>query len=92
MNIDEIIIKLCNLNSQDEMELVLQKEMERIDTVNSDNFDPIKWQSYYQSVYDLYGYLIAGKFRNFKPIYQKLMDKLKHCIKKGVTLSSKISV
>lgn len=71
MKIDEIIIKLCELDSSDKMEIEVQKEMERTEKLEySEELD-----EYISSLYNIYGYLMRGKFRDFKPIYQKLVDK-----------------
>ncbi len=72
MRIDEIIIKLCELDSRDEMETFLQDEMDRVEVPEY----RIEKDDYIGELYDVYGYLIRGKFRDKKPIYQKLMDKV----------------
>ena len=76
-DIDKFISTLCEKTSSYNMEKAVQIEMQKVDKGNVDNIDPMEWQSYCQSVYDIYGYLIGSKFRNFKPSFQPLVDKLK---------------
>ena len=73
MKIDEIIIKLCELDSRDEMEVILQDEIDRTEKLE----ETPELDNYRSDLYDVYGYLMRGKFRNFKPCYLQLEDKLK---------------
>lgn len=70
MKIDEIIIKLCELDSRDEMELYLEEEIEKVESVE----DCTKLTDYICELHDIYGYLRRGKYRRYKPCYQQLMD------------------
>lgn len=72
MNIDEILIKLCELDSKDEMELFLEVEIDRTEQPEC----PYDTGEYLSELYELYGYLLRGKFRDYKEVYQPLLNKL----------------
>ena len=72
MKIDEIIIKLCELDSKDEIEVHLEKEIKRTESLPETR----ELDEYLSCLYDINGYMYRGKFRNKKPCYQKLMDKV----------------
>ena len=72
MKIDEIIIKLCEFCSRDEMEVFLDKEIEKTENLPETR----ELDEYRSCLYDVNGYMYRGKFRNYKPIYQKLVDKM----------------
>ena len=72
MKIDEIIIKLCELGSNDAMEVYLENEIEKAENLPETR----ELDEYRSCLYDVNGYMYRGKFRNYKPIYQKLVDKM----------------
>jgi len=79
MKIDEIIIKLCELDSRDEMEVYLEKEIEKTENLLVNR----ELDEYRSCLHDINGYMYRGKFRNKKPIYQKLLDRVNDLQKGG---------
>ena len=76
-DIKKLVNKVCAQQCSYDMERITQKEAERVDKGNVDNIPPMEWHNYTQRVYDVYGYVRGGKFRNYLPEYKLLVDKLR---------------
>lgn len=76
-DIKKFVELVCSQPTLDDMELITQKEMERVDMGNVDNLNTEVWDEYCRMVYDIFGYIRVGRFRNFIPEFKPLVEKLK---------------